>query len=186
MFESISDTLGQCGWFFLAGIIMGLFYEPLRFMRCLIRHNAVAVAVEDVLFLSVCAFVSFVISLVIGTGYFRVYYAAFELAGIAAYLLTLGRLIKSFHKLVCKVFRKALRLIFYKISHFFARIFSAIRHKTAALFGHCYKKVGAAAKKAAKHLPKRHKSVYNVKVVNKNRKVGESADVIKAKVRKKA
>ena len=74
MFENIDSTFYQALCFLAAGAAFGLCYELLRFIRMLFRHHAVVVFIEDTLFFTVCGFVSFIIALWVGIGYFRIYY----------------------------------------------------------------------------------------------------------------
>ena len=90
MFETISQTLLLGGYFLILGVILGLCYELFRFLRLLRRHNTLAVTIEDCLFFSFSAIVSFIVALSVGGGFFRVYYVFFEAAGFVLYYFTLG------------------------------------------------------------------------------------------------
>lgn len=186
MFEPISDTLNQCGCFFLTGFIFGLIYEGLRFLRLLIRHNAVVLAIEDVLFFSVFAFVCFTISLVIGSGYFRLYYAVCAFFGGIAYFFTLGKLLQFIFKRIIGSIKRFLRFVFGKIRKILGRIFGAIKHKIEPVFVKCNKNIGTIVENAKKRLPKKRLILYNNKENSEVKKEGVYANVIKAQVRKKA
>ena len=185
MFESISNTLGQCACFFAAGFIFGFIYEFFRFLRLLKRHNAVAVCIEDVIFFTLLAFVSFTISLMIGSGYFRFYYVVCEAFGGIAYYFTVGRLLQFVFGKIIGAIRSGLRFLFHKTSKLMGKVFGAFKHKIRPLFVKCNENVKAVVKKAKKRLPRAHRIMYNNNVLSE-KKEGESKNVIKAQIRKKA
>lgn len=183
MFESIGDTLNQCGCFFLTGFIFGLIYEGLRFLRLLIRHNAVALAIEDILFFSVFGFVCFTVSLMIGSGYFRLYYAVCAFFGGIVYYFTLGKLLQLFFKRIIHGIKRFLRFVFRKI---LGRVFGAIKHKLRPVFSKCNENIKSIVENTKKHLPKKRSVLYNNRTDSEVKKEGVYANVIKAEVRKKA
>lgn len=184
MYENISSTLGQCYYFFIAGIIFGAFYELLRFLRLLIKHNAVAVFIEDVFYFAACAFISFVIALSVGIGYFRVYYIVFEALGVFLYFLTFGRLINKLLRRVVKVIKKLFFGLYKKIKPKITAFFVPIAVKIKALFVKIAENMPKIEFYHQKGLKTTNKVVYNNKVPLSEG--GESSGVIKAQVRKKA
>ena len=186
MFESINDTLNQCGCFFMTGFIFGLIYEGLRFLRLLIRHNAVALAIEDVLFFSVFAFVCFTVSLVVGSGYFRLYYAVCAFSGGIVYYFTLGKLAQLVFKRIIGGIKRFLRFVLSKIGKILDRIFVVIKHKIEPVFVKCNENTKRVVENTKKRLPKKRSVLYNNKANSEVKKEGVYANVIKAQVRKKA
>lgn len=181
MFENISSTLQQCGVFFIAGIIMGLFYEVFRTLRMAVRHHAVVVFIEDILFFSLCGAASFIIALTVGIGYFRIYYAVFEVLGAGIYFLSLGRLINMLLKKVIKT-----------VKRFFYAVYKKISPKVETAFVISAKKARKTLVKIAEIMPKPafiHKNdlpnandmVYNIKTPSNE---GGSGNAIKAKIRR--
>lgn len=184
MFENISSTLQQCGCFFVAGLIMGLFYEILRFLRLLCRHNVIAVFIEDMLYMSLWGLISFIIALSVGIGYFRIYYIVFLLLGAAIYFLTLGRGInflmrKSMHRI-----KNFFYAIYKKIKPKLVSVFSFIAIKVKSLFGKIAEIMPSIVINSKNDLKNEDEMLYNVKVPSD--KGGENSSVIKAKIRKKA
>ncbi len=163
---------------------MGLLYEPFRFIRMLLRHNAAAVFIEDTLYLSLWGFISFIIALSVGIGYFRIYYIVFEFLGAALYLLTVGRVINFLMRKSVRAVKSFFRTIFNKVKSFLSALFSPFAKKTKALFVKIAKNTSTVVLNHKKDLKNRDKMVYNVK--EPLYKGGESSSVIKAKIRKKA
>lgn len=184
MYENISSTLGQCYYFFISGIIFGLFYELLRFLRMLIKHHAAAVFIEDIFYFAVCAFVSFVISLSVGIGYFRIYYIVFEALGAFLYFITVGRFINKLLKSVVKVIKKFIYAIYKEIQPKIAAAFVTIAAKIKLLFGKIAENMPKVEFYHQKGLKTTNKVMYNNKVPLSEG--GESNRVIKAQIKKKA
>lgn len=182
MFENISSTLQQCGYFFVLGAIIGLFYEILRIFRMFIRHNSIALCAEDTIFLTLCGFISYIVSMAVGIGYFRIYYIVFEVFGAAFYFLTLGRLVNY-------IFRRISKIIILILSTIFGKIFCCLKKSIVPIA----EKIRSIFDKFAKFIQKR-KNI-NKKVLQKHNEMlynniqldlrSENRNVIKAKIRKK-
>lgn len=183
MFENISSTLQQCAYFFAAGLIMGLFYEALRFFRMILKHNIIAVCVEDILYLSICAFISFIIALSVGIGYMRIYYIVFEAMGAAIYFLTVGRLLNYTLRRISSSIKRLIRTIVNKIAQFLSRISAPIGKKIRTIFGKIAENVRNSVFYNKIHLKKTDEIEYNKNV--RSIGGGEHAGVVKAKIRKK-
>ena len=183
MFENISSTLQQCAYFFAAGIIMGLFYEALRFFRMILRHNTVAVCIEDALYLSICAFISFIIALSVGIGYMRIYYIVFEAMGAAIYFLTVGRLFNSILRRISGVMKRCVRTIAKIIWHCIGKLFVPIAKIIRLIFVQIAENARKSVFYSKMHLKKLNVIEYNNKVQSIDG--GEPVGVVKAKIRKK-
>ena len=183
MFENISSTLQQCAYFFAVGLVIGLFYEALRFFRMILRHNIIAVCVEDTLYLSICAFISFIIALSVGIGYMRIYYIVFEVMGAALYFLTVGRLLNSILRRISGATKRIIRIAAKKIWHHLGKFFAPIGKKIRLLFGKIAEIARNSAFYSKMHLKKTDEIEYNKKVQSIGG--GERAGVVKAKIRKK-
>lgn len=162
---------------------MGLCYEPLRVLRMLFRHNTAAVFVEDLLFFSLGGLATFIMSLWVGIGYFRIYYLVFVFLGACCYFLTVGMMINRISKKTAKYVKKKLCAIYKKIKPKRDKLFSAIDQILKPLFVYIadfYRNKVFNDKKA---LPKADEMVYN----NNNLPVngGEGGSAIKAQIRKK-
>lgn len=181
MFENISSTLQQCGVFFITGIIMGLFYEVLRTLRMAVRHHAVIVFIEDILFFTLCGAVSFIIALTVGIGYFRIYYAVFEVLGAGIYFLSVGRLINMLMKKVVRVIKKLLYSVYKKISPKVEKVFVIFAKKVRRTFVKIAEIVPKPVIIHKNDLPNPNEMVYNVKTAPNK---GGSGNAVKAKIRR--
>lgn len=181
MFENISSTLQQCGVFFIAGVIMGLFYEVFRTLRIAVRHHAVVVFIEDILFFSLCGAASFIIALTVGIGYFRIYYAVFEVLGAGIYFLTLGRLINMLLKKIIKWVKRFFYAVYKKISPKVEKVFVNCAKKSKEAFVKIAEIVPKPAFVHKKDLPNANEMVYNIKTPSNE---GGSGNAIRAKIRR--
>lgn len=184
MFEDISYTLQQCGCFFIFGAVMGLCYEPLRVLRMLFKHNTVTVFVEDLLFFSLSGFASFVVSLWVGIGYFRVYYMVFAFLGACCYFLTIGMLINRISKKAAKFIKRGIYAVYKIIKPKAAKIFGTVVQMFKSLFVNIADFYHNKVSDRKKDLPNADEMVYNKNNLPING--GENGSVIKAQIRKKA
>lgn len=183
MFENISSTLQQCAYFFAAGLIMGLFYEVLRFFRMILRHNIVAVCIEDTLYLSICALISFIIALTVGIGYMRIYYIVFEAMGAAIYFLTVGYLLNHILRRISGAAKRLIRTIAKKAGQCLGKVFAPIGKKISWIFSYIAENIRNSVFNSKIHLKKMGEMEYNKKVPSIGG--GEHTGVVKAKIRKK-
>jgi len=96
--SQVSVFLSAC----LIGARIALVYECFRFVRCILKHGEMAVAVEDVLFCIVAAIYSFNFWLYAAKGELRGFIILGEWLGAAIYFLTIGRLAERVERLVSK------------------------------------------------------------------------------------
>lgn len=162
---------------------MGLFYEALRFLRMILHHNTIAVCVEDTLYLSICALISFIIALSVGIGYVRIYYIVFEAMGAAIYFLTVGRLLNYVLRRISSGTKRFIRAVFKKIWHILGKVFAPIGKKIRLIFGNIAENARNTAFYSKMHLKRTGGIEYNKKVQSVGG--GENAGVVKAKIRKK-
>lgn len=187
MFENIDSTFYQALCFLAAGAVFGLCYEVLRFIRMLFRHHAVVVFIEDTLFFILCGFVSFIIALWVGIGYFRIYYMAFEVLGASLYFLTVGKVLNALLRRAVKGLKRLFCAIYRKIKPKLTELFVPFARKIKAWFGNIAENVIKPIFNSKKHLQSTDEMLYNNKVhsaVQLN-KGGENGGVIKAQIRKK-
>lgn len=181
MFETISQTLLLGGYFLILGVVFGLFFELFRFLRLLIRHNTLAVTLEDCVFSVVSAIVSFIVALSVGGGYFRLYYVFFEATGFIVYYFTIGRIIHLISRRAVVLFRRILRLFFAIANRFFSRLFVFIKQKFKLQFVIIYKFFTKPIILSKKLLQNRYKMVYNNKRSNKA-EGSENKNAVKARI----
>lgn len=185
MFDTIPQTLMRLVDFAVFGFFAAFFYEIFRILRQFIRHNVLAAAIEDFIYLSLLGFFTFVFSLEVGGGYFRLYFIFGELFGAVVYFITIGKIINIIVGFIAKIVHKIFHVIYKYILLPIGKVFGKYLHKLLSLFGKLYKKLASTVKKSAKHLQSKRKMVYNKKYDNHGED-GEIRHVIKAEVRKKA
>lgn len=91
-----------------AGMIFAAVYDLFRIARRVIVHNAVATAVEDLIYWFVLTLVVFVIVLRINQGNYRFYFILGSAFGAALYEVLIGRFLVP---LAAKILGKLLRFI---------------------------------------------------------------------------
>lgn len=74
----------------LMGVPAGLLLDVFRLLRVLLPHNALAVALEDVILCVLWAFMLLGFTYAFARGEFRMYYAAGMFLGLVLYEVTLG------------------------------------------------------------------------------------------------
>ena len=111
---SVSPT-EQLRFFVIAlavGFAMGVVYEAFRLIRLISPKGKILCFVCDVLFMSLAALVSFVLTVVINTGIVRWYILLGEIVGFLIYMRTIGRVSGAVFRLIRRVIAGALRVIF--------------------------------------------------------------------------
>ena len=145
------------------GFGLGLFYEVFRILRAVFPWwGALVIALQDVLYWSVCGVATFLFFIQFTNGEVRSYALIGEGLGAALYLLTLGRLIRSLTQGILSLASRFL--------HFLYKIFCAPVIKLARRLGakgkQLGKKVASGAKKAENkrkfHLKDRRVLLYNL------------------------
>lgn len=187
MFENINSTFNQCLCFLAAGAVFGLCYEVLRLLRMIFPHPTAVVFFEDTLFFAACGFVSFIIALWVGIGYFRIYYIVFEAIGALLYFMTLGRLINLCLKRVVGLMKKFFREICKKLKPKAKAVFMPFAKKIKELFSKIAEFIPKPVFNPKKHLKSNSEMLYNNNVHStlESGGGGGNGSVIKAKIRKK-
>lgn len=85
-----------------AGVLIGLLYATLMLLRRLIRHGAVAVAVEDVLFCAAGSVLTFIFLLDRNSGVVRFYWLAAECVGFLCVNAAAAKIFQKNRKKSCK------------------------------------------------------------------------------------
>lgn len=111
----ISDQVYVFLMAIVCGLIIGVINEPFRFLRYLGFSSTVAIFIEDILFMTIVAFLSFFFSLCYNKGEVRFFILLGEFCGFLIFRYTLGLLTG---KLFCllRLLLKKLAKIFKKIS----------------------------------------------------------------------
>lgn len=99
---------------FFMGILLMALYDLLRIFRRVIRHNIIAVSLEDIIFWIICMISAFELLRVMNQGIFRYSVVLMAGAGMFLYHLLLGRYaVPFFAKLLNKV-KKLLKKVLKK------------------------------------------------------------------------
>lgn len=140
----------------VSGFAMGGIYDIIRIFRRIIRHMAVLMFVEDVLYWIFAVAVVFFIMLSMTRGEVRFFAIAGFFIGMIVYFCTLSRLIISVSEAIIKFIKALLRKTFavlsvpikilYKILCFIVRPFTAILTKLDLFFKKHLKKIRICAK----------------------------------------
>lgn len=110
------------------GMAIAAVYECFRFLRCMIKHHTVLVAVEDVAFCIAAAVFSFHFWLYAARGELRAFIIIGEWFGAGIYFLTLGRLINKAERMLVKALRRAVSPIITTIKAHFRRKNKAVKN----------------------------------------------------------
>ncbi len=105
-FMGVVGELNIFGLAIVVGAVLGAVYDIPRVLRITIPHKFWAVFVVDFLFVILSVYVWYCFSIELLEGELRLYVIVGMLAGFAIYLLTLGRIISGFFRLMANILRK--------------------------------------------------------------------------------
>lgn len=94
------------------GAVLGVCYDFFRVARVAVRHSAVAVAVEDIVYSSVCIAATFLFLLETEYGEVRLFLLAGECVGFVLYYFTVGMLVLGMAKSLIGAVRAVAGFIF--------------------------------------------------------------------------
>jgi len=121
------------------GFFLGAYYDVFRVIRLIMNSKNRTVFLQDMLFFSTSAIITFLFSLAITEGNLRFYFFAGEIIGFFAYHYTIGRIVVRFARTVTaaiifvwgaiwkvisfpfKLIKRPLTLIYQKILAFFKK-----------------------------------------------------------------
>lgn len=145
----------------LVGAVFGLLYDVFRITRIAFSTSPGVVFVEDIVFFTVCAIVTFFFGLTVIDGMLRVFLIFGELSGAIVYYFTLGRLVMSISKKIITVVKAIINFmikwIFRPIWNVFYSIVALIV-RPFVFFKKIFKK---KLQKAKFHLKIKRKVLYN-------------------------
>lgn len=144
-------------YFFIFGAVIAFCYEALRIIRVVIKHNNVAVGIEDILFLTLTGPLIFGFSMEVGNGEFRFLYLASAAFGALVYFFTAGMLFKAIYT---PVIRFAKRIVKIPIQ-WIGKLAVFIAQKISRIFVAVYKKSTAYMKNKTARLKSHRKIKYN-------------------------
>lgn len=109
-YGSFTNSFAGQGQLFLQALLLGAcmaaVYDLLKIYRQLFGGGTVALFIQDVLFFSVCGFVTFIFMLVFNNGQVRIFAIAAQLAGAVIYRLSLGRLVMLISEFLTGILKK--------------------------------------------------------------------------------
>lgn len=148
------------------GVVIGVLYDLFRILRLSFTDNKVVVVLQDILFWSVSAVLSFLFVFVVNNGEFRAFLAIGELAGFAIYYFTLGVLVIKVSGWLVQGIKGALKF-FLKIFLFpFKRIYLVLSPRFKTMCKSTKKNVKKSTSKCKFSLKRNRFLLYN-KSVNK-------------------
>lgn len=127
------------------GAALGVCYDVFRILRIAFKHRTAVVLVEDVLFFTICAVVTFCFLLASGDGQLRAFILIGELIGAILYYCTIGVLVIGISKRVIAAIRwvlhKIWRIFFEPIVRLIQKIAHFFRKKVGNTANHIKRKV---------------------------------------------
>ena len=166
--DYIQGLAEQTEIFFYAlgfGFLLGILYDVFRTLRLIISGSKSFVFFMDLLYFTVCAFLTFCFIMVADSGRVRIYVALGEILGWFIYYFSFGAIALKVSNAIIRFFRR----IFKAISKPFKRIFSILWRKISK-FGDFSKKIIRKTDKKVKFNLQKHKGiVYNLNSCIKNK-----------------
>ena len=141
------------------GIALALLYEVFRVIRLIAPKSKILNYFCDILFMAVCALVTFTFTVIINDGIVRGYILLGELTGFMLYMRTLGRLSGTLFRFLRRVITLIFRAVFYPFG---------------LLFGLIHKLIEKIAKKCCK-MTKKIKKIVNFLLKNRKELVYNDA-----------
>ena len=117
----------------ISGVALALFYDVFRVSRALLRPKKRSVFLQDLIFMSAAAVVTFLLALATNDGILRFYLLAGEGIGMCVYFLTVGEITVRLARLLLRLLRKVRaflkRIFFCPVRCFFTKIFKQVGQK---------------------------------------------------------
>ncbi len=156
------------------GFMLGILYDVFRTIRLIISKAKYFVFFMDLLYFSVCAFLTFCFIMVVDSGKVRLYVALGEILGWLIYYFSFGAIALKVSNNVISFFRRIFSAFFSKICRIFRRVWH--KFEKIAFFGK--KNIRKFKKKAKFNLQKHNSIVYNLNsyIKNKDFRKKETAD----------
>ena len=96
----------------LLGAVLGLIFDAFKILRLFIKHNVVAIFVEDVAFCIISAVITYGFMVDISCGQIRIFILAGELIGLVLYKLTLSKLLVTLIVNILNLLKRILNFVF--------------------------------------------------------------------------
>lgn len=137
MYTSLSSQMFGFFVFFAAGVLLGAAYDVLRIWRAMFRSEKRSVFFQDLFYMVLAAFFTFLVNLGVNYGELRLYLFAGEILGWFCWHDTIGlvtvslfrRLFSFLYRWLFDPFGKFLRLIALKTGKKFLRFVDCVRKR---------------------------------------------------------
>ncbi len=154
------------------GFLLGILYDVFRTIRLIISDSRIFVLIMDLLYFSVCAFLTFCFLLVMDSGKIRLYVALGEILGWLIYYFSFGAIAMKATNAAVSLFRRMISALFKPLKRIFSRIIRKMEK-----FSEKSKKIIRKSDKKTKFSLQKHKSiVYNLNSYIKNSVFGNKGN----------
>lgn len=115
--------LTLCEYFFIIGLVISISYDSIAILRKTIRHNRIAIAVEDFVYWFFMGIFMYILIYIINNMEFR-YYIAFSLfLGVLVYRIGIGRVVvKVISTILIFVKNMVLKKVYKKVNILYKRL----------------------------------------------------------------
>ena len=96
----------------LLGAVLGLIFDAFKISRLFIKHNVVAIFVEDVMFCIISSVITYSFMIDISCGQIRIFILAGELIGLVLYKLMLSKLLVTLIVNILNLLKQILNFVF--------------------------------------------------------------------------
>ncbi len=154
------------------GFLLGILYDVFRTIRLIISDSRIFVLIMDLLYFSVCAFLTFCFLLVMDSGKIRLYVALGEMLGWLIYYFSFGVIAMKLTNAAVSFFRRMISALFKPLKRIFGRII-----RKMGKISEKSKKIIRKSDKKTKFSLQKHKSiVYNLNSYIKNSVFGNKGN----------
>lgn len=165
--RSAQEELLLFGGTCLLGVPAGVLFDAFRLLRRLVKHHALAVAAEDVIWITAVSMLLLCYASTFAQGVFRVYYAAGCLLGFVVYECLLGRWMVAFLERLLRLLAVPFQTV--------GRGVVLICKKVRLSFVKSSKKGSSEQKNTQNHLQNPLRMVYNIhRTVRKGKNYGKT------------
>jgi spore cortex biosynthesis protein YabQ len=145
------------------GFLLGVFYDVFRTIRLAISSAKKIIFVQDVLYVLVCAIVSFLFFMVVNNGNIRAYAMLGELLGWIIYYFSFGVFAIRASATIIKYIKKLFWLIYRIVTTPFIWIYRLFRKPMVYFYKKTRKNSKLLIKNSKLHLKIRHGILYNLR-----------------------
>lgn len=143
------------------GFLLGILYDVFYIIRLMITKNKYAIYIQDILYLLVCSFITFLYILALNYGVVRGYVLLGELFGWVIYYLSSGFFVINYATKAIYKLKKTIKNLFLLIIKPFKMILTKIYKQILRIYLCFYKKIRKINRKFKISLKSNSKLVYN-------------------------